>query len=342
MKERGETRGGHRHDAPQDFLFGMGEPQRFTRYSSWKDFVHDNFPWLEHKLLSRDSFKATVQAFRLADCSLSVIGASASEVIRTRHLAETSEEGFVKVLWQIAGTLGLQQDNRECLSQPGDVTVCDTARPYRMTLSDGATMVVLMCPYSWVADWDDLGREVSATRLGDGFTARAAIGSVLANVGSPARAGTTDDDAAVQSMKWMLSSALARSCAQQSDATDFDDRFVRAKRVIHEQISNPGLTADDIAASLGMSRRSLYLMFERHRKTPSAMIRDARLDGAAEALRTPQVRLPKITDIAFDFGFSDYATFSRLFKQRFGSTPTEFRSGRGSEGCPSRATARRR
>jgi AraC family transcriptional regulator, positive regulator of tynA and feaB len=316
-------------DAPEKVLFGVLELQSFNRYGLWKDFVHDNFPWLEHRLLSRDSFRATVEAFQLADCSLSVIGASASEVTRTRHLAEASEEGFVKVLWQISGTLGIQQDQHQCRIEPGEVTACDTARPYRITLSEGATFVVLMCPYTWVSDWSAVGAEICATRLADSFTARAAIGSVLATVGTQAVAGPSDHDAAIQSMKWMLSSALARSCARIStEESDSDERFFRAKRLIQEQISNPGLDADAIAASLCMSRRSLYLMFEKHQQTPSAMIREARLDKAADVLRSPHVNIRKITDVAFDFGFSDYATFSRLFKQRFGTTPTEFRSTR--------------
>ena len=33
-----------------------------------------------------------------------------------------------------------------------------------------------------------------------------------------------------------------------------------------------------------------------------------------------------IADIAYRFGFSDQAQFSRLFKARFGQTPSEYRS----------------
>ena len=43
-----------------------------------------------------------------------------------------------------------------------------------------------------------------------------------------------------------------------------------------------------------------------------------------QALDEPANRSRKITAIAFDHGFSDYATFSRLFKQQYGATPRSF------------------
>lgn len=311
--------------ASSGFPFAAAAPQRFTRYALWKDFVHDHFPWLEHRCAAHDDFRASAHASSLGECALALIRVSASEVVRTRHLAEASEAGFIKLFWQAGGELELEQGGRTCLMAAGDVAICDTARPYKVRMSDRATFAVLMFPYMWVPGWLDSGPTLCATRLSDGFTARAAVGAALANAGSTP-AGTAECDATVQSLQWMLSASIARSRAGSGpQCTPAGEKFRRARQIISTHIANPCLNVDGLAAALCMSRRALYLMFERHGQTPSSVIRNMRLDKAAAALRAPQLPARKITALAYDCGFSDYASFSRLFRQRFGQPPVHYR-----------------
>lgn len=83
--------------------------------------------------------------------------------------------------------------------------------------------------------------------------------------------------------------------------------------------------AYDLAAALCMSRRSLYMLFKEYRLTPAKMIHDIRLEQSRYSLGDAKQQNRKITDIAFDHGFGDYATFSRLFKAQYGVTPSEYR-----------------
>ncbi len=55
------------------------------------------------------------------------------------------------------------------------------------------------------------------------------------------------------------------------------------------------------------------------------MIHDIRLEQSLQVLGDLRQQHRKITDIAFDHGFSDYATFSRLFKAQYAMTPSEYR-----------------
>ena len=106
------------------------------------------------------------------------------------------------------------------------------------------------------------------------------------------------------------------------------NRLDRAHAVILKRVADPTLDADAIAAELFMSRRALYLMFERHGLTPTRAIREIRLDCCMRLLRDERHAHRKIMDIAMDHGFLQFASFSRQFKQRYGLSPSAVRGAR--------------
>ena len=113
-------------------------------------------------------------------------------------------------------------------------------------------------------------------------------------------------------------------------------RLERARDIILRRIGDHGLTPESIAAEMCMSRRALFLLFEKHGMTPTRMIRDLRLDHCRSLLADARHRQRKITDIAMDFGFAHPGTFSRQFKDRFGVSPIEVRFGNRSALAPYR------
>lgn len=76
---------------PDVQLTRMMRPQAIRGFRPWKDFVHDNFPWLEMRNQSNEDFQAEVGFQSLGDGALTTIHVGASEVHRTRHLADMSE-----------------------------------------------------------------------------------------------------------------------------------------------------------------------------------------------------------------------------------------------------------
>lgn len=293
-------------------------------FGPWKDFVHDHFPWLEHTNHSDADFHAEVSAYRFGDGALTTISAGASEVIRTRHLAEASEAGFIKLVWQMSGSLQLEQDKRQCLIESGQATVLDTARPYRIRLSEQAHFAVLMLPHSACPGWEHISQKICGARMGETSTMRAALGALMAvtSISSEEASGSAT---VIQAVRWMLSASLHRSASDLGASTLQNPRLNKAQRHILDHIADPGLDANGLAEALCMSRRSLYMLFKECRLTPAKMIHDIRLEQSLQVLGDLRQQHRKITDIAFDHGFSDYATFSRLFKAQYGMTPSEYR-----------------
>ncbi len=101
-------------------------------------------------------------------------------------------------------------------------------------------------------------------------------------------------------------------------------RVQRALGAIHRGLHESALTPESVAIEQGVTRRYLDDLLKRHgRKSLSAAIRDARLEWAAQTLRT-RTDL-KLLTLAISLGFENQSHFARRFKERFGVTPSQFR-----------------
>lgn len=101
-------------------------------------------------------------------------------------------------------------------------------------------------------------------------------------------------------------------------------KVFQAKCLVREQFANPELGVQHIAESLGCSPDYLSHLF--HTETKERLthyIQRIRIDGAILALETTALT---IAEIAYASGFADPAYFARVFKQRKGLTPQEYRA----------------
>lgn len=293
-------------------------------FKPWHDFVHDNFPWLEMRNNVGSEFHANVGSCNFGDTMLATISSDPSEVYRTRHLAEAAEEGFIKLLWQMAGQLELEQDGRQCVINKGQATVCDTARPYTIRLSENSRFTVLMLPYSACPGWEKISQRLCGAALRDASTSHAALGALMALSGTAGQSNAT----ALRAIHWMLSASLHQAAVlKKTVGVGVRARLSKAQGHILQNIGDPQLDPDHLASALCMSRRALYMLFKEYRLTPGQMIRNIRLEECHRILRDPAQRRRKILEVAIDHGFRDHATFSRQFKAKYGLTPSEYKHG---------------
>jgi AraC-like DNA-binding protein len=102
-------------------------------------------------------------------------------------------------------------------------------------------------------------------------------------------------------------------------------RLAAAKADIRAHLADPTLSAKHLAQRLGLSERSIYLLFERSGLSFAAFVTEERLQRAVTMLLDPDGRQLRIGDIAFAAGFGDLSTFNRSFRRRYGRTPSSLR-----------------
>ncbi|MOA14520.1 Transcriptional activator NphR [compost metagenome] len=100
----------------------------------------------------------------------------------------------------------------------------------------------------------------------------------------------------------------------------------RAYACIAERIRQSELSPESIAKSLGISLRYLHQLFHGTGTTVARYIQEMRLEGCARELTTLPVRSHSITDLAFAWGFENSAHFSRVFRNRFQLSASEYRA----------------
>lgn len=103
----------------------------------------------------------------------------------------------------------------------------------------------------------------------------------------------------------------------------------RAITMIDSRLNTP-LTLDDICAALDVSRKMLFAAFQKDGGVQN-YIRATRLDRAKAALADLERDEP-IGMIALRLGFCDASHLSRLFRERFGMAPRDYRRLMGADG----------
>lgn len=301
------------------------DARRFHDLGDWQDYVNQHFPALEMASRSAADFQAQASSCALGDYTLTHIGSAASEVDRTPTLTRRANAGYLKVMWQLAGQLELSQDRRSVCLSAGRATLCDTTRPYRIRLSDGAHLAVLLIPYDVDNRLPRYAERVSATELTDMPTMQAALGAITGLARSrpaPNDPGISD---VMQGVGAMLAATFARAAEPDECAQD-TQRIGRAEHFIATHMASSDLTPERLATALCVSRRTLYGLLARHGTTPARLIAETRLKHARDALAQDTGANQSITDIALAHGFADSARFSHAFKDRFGAAPSVWRA----------------
>ena len=116
------------------------------------------------------------------------------------------------------------------------------------------------------------------------------------------------------------------TATSQPDAAKPQSRLANAIMVaIREQCTDPLLNAESVAASLGISRRYLYVILARAGTTFNRELVTARLETSHMILTNPEYNGIQIGEVASLSGFHDQGHFTRRFRARYGIGPRDIR-----------------
>lgn len=102
-----------------------------------------------------------------------------------------------------------------------------------------------------------------------------------------------------------------------------EDKFLRKTTLlIAEKIGDSEFSVEKLAEEVGMSRSQLYRKFKAVLGvSPMDYIKNMRLQKALTLLLTEKYR---VSEIAYEVGFSDYKYFTTCFTKAFGASPTNY------------------
>lgn len=107
------------------------------------------------------------------------------------------------------------------------------------------------------------------------------------------------------------------------EVESYEDKIVKsAIELINEHYANHNFSVAFLADKLGLSRVQLYRKFKATTGyMPIEYIKDVRLKKAAAMLKTGKFR---VSDVAYEVGFSDPKYFSSCFRKEYGVSPRDY------------------
>ncbi|MCK6449803.1 MAG: AraC family transcriptional regulator [Alphaproteobacteria bacterium] len=219
---------------------------------------------------------------------------------------------------------GLEHNGTAGAILPGQAVLFDTAHPWTSSL-DLMDQFTLQLPRRRLAGQGKDGRLAGRALAVDA----ALYQLLLSHAGGLAQSGQMLSDTALQASLDFLCQLAIEILGRHENAIDGKGRHERlllgdAKREIARRLDDPALSVATIALALGVSRSALYRAFRHAPKGVNAHVAEARLERA-RALLMQDFALP-IGEVALACGYENLWTFNRLFRRRFGCTPTEMRA----------------
>jgi AraC-like DNA-binding protein len=242
----------------------------------------------------------------------------------------SAAEGRIAICLQINGSAAGLAGDRPIRADPGDVMFVDLSQSLTMRQSapDGLVDVVTL----WTVR-DRILPLVSDENALHGLIVRAdspagaVIGATMrAFAWSASKMRLTDFDAVAEGLVTLATKSIGPALARVGDAVVPTPlaSFVTVRRYIDRKLASPDLNANSIAAEFGLSRASLYRLFE-----PAGgiakYIRKVRLNRAYQEITAAEFSNRRIGFIAYQLGFKNVSAFSRLFHEVYGVTPGEAR-----------------
>ena len=105
--------------------------------------------------------------------------------------------------------------------------------------------------------------------------------------------------------------------------TEIDELFIeKITAFVNHHMSNPELKTEMLASEVAMSRMQLHRKLKNLTdNSASDLIRIMRLAKAAELLKEGELN---VTEISYEIGISSLSNFAKIFKEKYGVTPSEY------------------
>jgi len=309
-------------------LFCTDDVHPRDRFDYWHEIAckaicaHDSQP------AQRLRFKAHIDEGTLDGLDLVQFTNAAMTVEHTASHAAQVAGDDVFLCRQVSGTLWLEQEAREVLLQPGDMTLLDPLLSYTGTFSDLSHLLVIKLPRSELEARVGKCRQAVACHIKPQDAITRLASSHLALL--PGQTGPMNrvigDFLKVQTLD-LIALTLAASMRDRvpriSSARAVVSMSVRM--AIESRLTNPRLDVRTIAAASGVSARYTNAVLAKEGTSIARLILERRLARCRSAIEDPQQASRTLSEIAYGWGFSDMTHFGRSFRNAYGVLPSEFR-----------------
>jgi AraC-like DNA-binding protein len=275
----------------------------------------------------RQTFHGSIERHSVAGLELTRFSSTPVSFAKFPVEAANSVGRSCIVITQLQGVRGYSQEGTTAVLKPGDSTLIDSGRPWSSNCAGECSRLYLRFP-RWLME-----NRLRLTNLPvvPHISGASGLGVTLFRLATSlyqeAPVLTLEEGAsAVAAYLEILCGCVGHRELPGDETSRHPELLSRAEQFIETHLAEPRLGPNEIADAVGISVRHLHRLFLQEESTVAEYIRERRLERCHTELCDPRFSDRNITEIAFFWGFSDSAHFSRCFKRRFGVPPRLFRS----------------
>jgi AraC-like DNA-binding protein len=227
----------------------------------------------------------------------------------------------------VSGRAYFIQRDRCLLAQAGDVVVYDTREPYVFGFLTPMRQLLIDLPITTFADRVDAELAALPLRIAPKPGVGAMLGATLrASVERFMKDPAEHDPVRFSEHMRILVSELIRAEVEGGSGSRTSLSYLlTAKQYIATHLGEPELGPQAVADAVGLSLRHLSRLFSADGESITQYIWSERLSRAYRELTDVRLRKTSVGEIAFRWGFSSQAHFSRAIRERYGASPVSLR-----------------
>lgn len=294
-------------------------------YACWREELGTIFDVSMADRENEKAFRGNMETYHFGNLLLARTASDSQHFQRSnRTLARSGVDHFL-VQIHVAGGFSAKTEGREFAVDTGDICIVDLSRPYA-TFATDFDNITLCLPRSALEPLVPNPDALHGLVLPGGSATAELLNHHMLSLFGAARRLPARDAMAVADGSVAFVAGCLRSHTQAAVGKRAPSRAVlhaQVRRFIESNLSDPDLGPEQVVAAVGVSRATLFRMFEALGGVAS-YIRGRRLANALADLRRP-VHPERVIDIAYKWGFRSEASFSRAFRAAYGLTPSDAR-----------------
>jgi len=249
---------------------------------------------------------------------------SAQDVFRTRAAISRSRENFYYLLCKESTACNVvQQGAHADRLLPGDLALIDSRRSYELHFHESVDIFSIQLPTEWLETWLPDPRLHLGRRIDGGLGWGLALSAYVRQLSTPI--GALPASLVADHLGSLLSLAVERESTEQPCR----DLAARIDEALGGRCTEPDLCANDIAAMLGISVRTLHRALAARQQTFAERLMQHRIQRARRMLESPAFDRVTTAEIGRRVGLVDPSHFVRVCRRLSGCTPQELRLRRG-------------
>ena len=247
-------------------------------------------------------------------------------------IGEAEMENVLLVL-QHAGRGGVGQDGRSASCTPDQAAMYTSGRPFTLDYDAGACQTVLILPAAELRVRLPHIDQLVATVLPAATPAMEMVRR-MAEVCIALPFDQMDKLSQAHAARALLEAVLAALALVPVPLEAPGPRMARfhmtrIKEYVTANLHDPELSVGSASKALRISPSHIHRLFESGSQTFSTWMWAQRLAACRKLLEDPSRTHIPVSQVAYSQGFNNASHFARMFRARYGSTPSAWRASRG-------------